>query len=241
VRYVATENFTDPTDGQPIYAGLTHCAESADVVRMFPHRFKPDGERGGGPLIRGPANGGTATRVKPAVSRSRDTGSTLSVADEETRELPELRSALSPIEITIVASASARMRDDLFWLTRQDAKESGGYLFSKPTRPWQKSLEVLNATYTGVPKADHLHVPALDCERGLGAAPHLFVQYEAIGAALGFAHRPSGGPQLPGVLQRLGLTHRQGGGQCRVGISIRLNSQRRRSLRRSQPRPWPVS
>jgi hypothetical protein len=37
---VAIRSFTDPTDGQPIEAGLTHVAESADVARMFPENFK---------------------------------------------------------------------------------------------------------------------------------------------------------------------------------------------------------
>jgi proteasome lid subunit RPN8/RPN11 len=38
---VATETFRDPTDGQLIKAGRTLVAEYADVVGLFPERFRP--------------------------------------------------------------------------------------------------------------------------------------------------------------------------------------------------------
>jgi hypothetical protein len=38
---VSIVDFVDPTDGLPIIAGRTRCSEDADVVRMFPDRFKP--------------------------------------------------------------------------------------------------------------------------------------------------------------------------------------------------------
>jgi hypothetical protein len=59
---VATRSFVDPTDGQPIEAGLTHVAPSADVARMFPESFKPASSRRSGPIIR---DGGSVALVDP--------------------------------------------------------------------------------------------------------------------------------------------------------------------------------
>jgi hypothetical protein len=61
----------------------------------------------------------------------------------------EVRSTPSPIEVTLTRSASERMRSDLFMLTRRDNLECGGFLFSAPTRSWDKSLRILDATGTG--------------------------------------------------------------------------------------------
>jgi hypothetical protein len=140
VRYVATENFTDPTDGQPIYAGLTHCAESADVVRMFPHRFKPDGERGGGPLIRGPSTSSVESVTSVTVSHDH----------ERTRELPQLQAgSVSPVSVRLSRSARDVMRNQVFDLTRVDDCECGGFVFGPVARSWEKTVEIRHATETG--------------------------------------------------------------------------------------------
>jgi hypothetical protein len=145
MRYVATQTFVDPTDGQPVYAGMTYCSPEADVVRMFPHRFRAV-ERGGGPLVRGPANG-TAMRVKPGLSRSYYPGNKR--PDEETRELPELRDSTSPVEVHIGRLAREAMRHEVFSLTRVDDCEAGGFLFAPGVRSWQKTIEIRHATETG--------------------------------------------------------------------------------------------
>jgi hypothetical protein len=142
VRYVATQTFVDPTDGVLVEAGLTHCSESADVVRMFPHRFKPI-ERGGGPLIRGPANG-TATRVKPRMSPTGDRA-----ARNLSSELPELRDSTSPVTVRLSRSACEAMRGEVFSLTRTDDLECGGFLFAPVARSWEKAVEIRHATETG--------------------------------------------------------------------------------------------
>jgi hypothetical protein len=65
------------------------------------------------------------------------------------REIPELRSSPSPIQVKLGRSARATISGDLFHSTRTDALESGGFLFSRPTRTWEKRVELLFATRTG--------------------------------------------------------------------------------------------
>jgi Prokaryotic homologs of the JAB domain len=78
-----------------------------------------------------------------------------SVSQSLEREVPELRSTPSPVEVTLSRSAGERISDDLFWSTRTDSLESGGFLFAKPTRSWVKSVEIVHATRTG--NADRWH------------------------------------------------------------------------------------
>jgi hypothetical protein len=48
---IARVSFIDPSDDQPIRAGLTHVAENSDVARMFPDRFEAAGS-GRSPMAR---------------------------------------------------------------------------------------------------------------------------------------------------------------------------------------------
>jgi hypothetical protein len=86
-----------------------------------------------GDLIRG---GGTASLVRD---------------DAPPRgEIPAYRPKASPsIEITISRNARETMLADCFRLTRSDRAECGGFLFGRPTRSWDKRVEITDATSTG--------------------------------------------------------------------------------------------
>lgn len=155
MRYVATENFTDPTDGQPVYAGMTYCSPDADVVRMFPHRFKPDGERGGGPLIRGPSTSSTESVTPVTVSTVLENANEARVNQlvdanqAQARELPELRDSTSPVTVRISRLARDAMREEVFSRTRVDDCEAGGFIFGPVARTWDKTVLISHATETG--------------------------------------------------------------------------------------------
>jgi hypothetical protein len=66
------------------------------------------------------------------------------------QEIPELRKKASPqIEVVIGRGVRKRIGDNLFWQTRLDGLESGGFLFARPTRTWEKRVELIEATHTG--------------------------------------------------------------------------------------------
>jgi hypothetical protein len=88
--------------------------------------------------------------------RVRDTGlvrdrgrGTAGLVDTAIGELPELRSTPSPVEVVLTRSASQAMREEVFWLTRSDGLECGGFCFGRVPRSWDKTLEVTHATTTG--------------------------------------------------------------------------------------------
>jgi hypothetical protein len=108
-------------------------------VKLFPHRFKPVGERGGGPIIRGPSTSSIESVTPVTVSRD----------DEETRELPELRDSTSPVTVRISRLAREAIRGELFRLTRVDDLEAGGFLFAPVARSWDRVVEIQHATETG--------------------------------------------------------------------------------------------
>lgn len=67
-------------------------------------------------------------------------------------EDPELReNEPSPVEVVLGRLARETMLDDLFCLTRTDGLESGGFLFARPLRSWDKCkrVEIIQATPTG--------------------------------------------------------------------------------------------
>ena len=49
MTYFALESFVDPTDGQLVEAGLTHVSGGADILRMYPSRFRKIQRAGFGP------------------------------------------------------------------------------------------------------------------------------------------------------------------------------------------------
>ena len=64
-------------------------------------------------------------------------------------EIPELRSSQSPVDVVLTRSARKMILDDLFWTTRTDGLEAGGFLWARPSYSWRKQIEVLYASDTG--------------------------------------------------------------------------------------------
>jgi hypothetical protein len=139
---IARTTFVDPFDGEIIREGVTRVDEYSDVARKFPARFAPSPSRRGW---------GTTISDRDAVRGTRSAEATETSNNQVvSREVPELRSTTSPVEVVICRSARQAILDDLFWSTRQDAKESGGFLFSRPMRSWDKGpVEILHATRSG--------------------------------------------------------------------------------------------
>jgi hypothetical protein len=126
VTLVATRSFTDPSDGQPITAGRTYVAESADVARLFPENFKPASGRKSGPIIR---DGGTATLVD---SRKRPAPTV-----DSSLEVPELRAdATSKLTVKLGSGALREIQRELGRAsnTMLEVIETGGSLFAGQTR-----------------------------------------------------------------------------------------------------------
>jgi hypothetical protein len=93
---------------------------------------------GGEGLIRG---GGSAGLAKAGRSSAAPVG-----------EIPELReNEPSTVEVVLGRLARETMLNDLFWLTRSDSKEAGGFVFARPLRSWDKPqrVEIIHATPTG--------------------------------------------------------------------------------------------
>jgi hypothetical protein len=65
-------------------------------------------------------------------------------------ETPELRTkSQSPVEVVLTRSVRETILDDLFWSTRTDGLEAGGFLWAQPSRSWHKQIEVLYSSETG--------------------------------------------------------------------------------------------
>lgn len=76
--------------------------------------------------------------------------SNVSRAVNPASEVPKLRANAKPtIEIVITRTARQTIMDDLFASTRVDGLEAGGFLHGKPTRSWNRQVEILDATHTG--------------------------------------------------------------------------------------------
>jgi Prokaryotic homologs of the JAB domain len=128
---IATETFVDPTDGQLVEAGKTRCSEDADVVRLFPSRFRPDREqrRGGRRLIRGGGTAGIPAGRKPATP------------------LPTLFEELEPTYMaTLGYEAKKTIRADIAWTEENigDVETGGWLLAAKRNRDY-----ILAATVPG--------------------------------------------------------------------------------------------
>lgn len=94
-------------------------------------------------IIRGGGTASVITRRDYYGSRSTPTTAPL---DAET---PMLRtSARSSLEITLTRSTREWIHDDLFWLTRSDGQEAGGFLFGRPFSSWHRLIEITMATST---------------------------------------------------------------------------------------------
>ena len=128
-----------------IEAGATRWSEESEELAdpRVAALFAPDPSSGGRLVRTGGTAGISRSHSEPASVTSPTVRSTAAL------EIPELRSTRSPVEVVVTRSARETMLDDLFWSTRQDAFESGGFLFSKHTRSWDRSVEVLVATRTG--------------------------------------------------------------------------------------------
>ena len=80
-------------------------------------------------------------------------GGTASLVRADTRppgEVPEFRPKATPsIEITLSRTARETMLADLLPPDPPDRAECGGFLFGRPTRSWDKRVEITDATVTG--------------------------------------------------------------------------------------------
>lgn len=70
-------------------------------------------------------------------------------AETRSAEIPELLTEPSKVEVVLARTARQTMLGDLFWSTRRDRLEAGGFLFARPTRSWEKTVEILSASDTG--------------------------------------------------------------------------------------------
>jgi hypothetical protein len=125
---IATSSFTDPTDGLPIIAGRTRCSEDADVVRLFPERFRRDPDAPGS-WHRFVRDGGAAT-VRGG------TGTQEAAVRERVPIFLENLPASS--QATIYAGAERQIRRETrsMWLAcKGDMHETGGWLLAHPHSP----------------------------------------------------------------------------------------------------------
>jgi proteasome lid subunit RPN8/RPN11 len=111
---VATVNFVDPFDGQPITAGTTHVAESAAVALRFPERFRRSQKASGGAFAR---IGGA-----PALTGNGRSGSTTTAVPEL---FPEIEPSYEMEIATRVMNKIRRAVDDERYF------EVAGWLFSR--------------------------------------------------------------------------------------------------------------
>ena len=89
-------------------------------------RCSPDPSSGGRLVHTGGTAGISRSHSEPASVTSPTVRSTAAL------EIPEFRSTRSPVEVVVTRSARETMLDDLFWSTRQDAFESGGFCSQSP-------------------------------------------------------------------------------------------------------------
>jgi proteasome lid subunit RPN8/RPN11 len=70
--------------------------------------------------------------------------------DSSEREIPELREHETfPAEVVLGRYTREEIDRDLFWSSRRDQRESGGFLFSHPFRSWDKTINIVQSTSTG--------------------------------------------------------------------------------------------
>ena len=180
---VATESFTDPTDGLPIVAGCTRVAPGAEVAIRFPHRFRPDRERS---KSRGIIRGGGSASV---------------TADRPSATpLPTLYEELEPTyRATLGYEAEQTILTDIRWTQENVGDvESGGWLFTAERNPEY----ILMATVPGSDSDSTRSSINLGFEQ-LEAAQRLHRDYEVSGCW----HFHPGGGDVPSETDLRSFTH----------------------------------
>jgi hypothetical protein len=193
VRYVATQSFTDESDGQWIEEGRTYVAHSSDVFRAHPECFEPSG-RGSGPIIR---DGGTAELVgKPRAPR-RPAKQALPFGYSY-KEVELVERGYADFSVDLGSGARETILDAISRTQREAGDvELGGWLFAQH-RPRHDARSVCIAFATVIARGTHDSVSLGDPIDGIVAA-----RSEGIGepwALVGDFHcHTRGGSELPSM------------------------------------------